>query len=585
LASVNNYLAKKFISNMKDWIREYAFLYSLFFSLSCFALTVLFFDLNYEEIDDFFMNAIASGYIGGVPDEHLLYSNFLIGLTLKRLYNFTDLINWYGWYLCITHIISWAFISYALIRLIGIRLGSWTMLYLFAVFGVYFLQNLQFTTTTTIATVAGFMMLFCGVHGLDFKFKEVLFGSILLVFAGMIRQEPMQLGLILLSPLLLLLIKNRQRFLSASLVLAAIIFLVFLLGVANKAYYQKDPDWKAWCDQHLMENFDENFALYTQVILAPDKPYRSIGWSDNDMKLFENHFFDDSKTFSPELILKLKPFMRREKFNVQAFLYNSYIHFRNVHWILIIVSLLFFLKFRFSWSIIASFLLALSAMAYIYYILTMKDRVMFSILFCLCSIGLYLIFRAKNSNDYHHIRFPKLFRFYLPAFMVTLSLAGLNTLRNQHAFNKTVIHNKKEILRKQLAILRAEKFIYLPWGYLVHFDAAGPFSTEFVAGALPTVLPVCVFTYSPLLKSGYAKYGKTDLITALPDKRYRFVGSIENNKGLPQFGLTIPLFSTYYKEHLNQNLKLGYEQNYPEAEIKVFSFDGFESSNSKHSGE
>jgi hypothetical protein len=109
------------------------------------------------------------------------------------------------------------------------------MLYLFAVFGVYFLQNLQFTTTTTIVTVAGFMMLFCGFQRTQFFNYQVLSGSVLLVFAGMIRQEPMQLGLIILSPLLLLLIKNRQRFISASAVLAGIIFLVFLLGVANKA--------------------------------------------------------------------------------------------------------------------------------------------------------------------------------------------------------------------------------------------------------------------------------------------------------------------------------------------------------------
>jgi hypothetical protein len=154
-------------------------------------------------------------------------------------------------------------------------------------------------------------------------------------------------------------------------------------------------------------------------------------------------------------------------------------------------------------------------------------------------------------------------------------------LRNQYTYNKTVILKKKDLLSKQLAILRRERFVYLPWGYLVHFDAAGPFSTQFSAGALPQILPVCVFTYSPLLKSGYAQFGKTDLISALPDKRFRSVGSIENDKGLPQFGLTIPLLTNYFQEHHQKKLKVGYEQNFPEAEIKVFSFDGFEPDSSK----
>jgi hypothetical protein len=259
-----------------------------------------------------------------------------------------------------------------------------------------------------------------------------------------------------------------------------------------------------------MENFDENVALYTQVIEAPDKPYRSIGWSDNDMKLFENHFFDDPNTFSPEMILKLKPFMRREKFDIQAFSYSTYIHFRNIHWIIIFFSLMIFLRFRCSFPAIASFILALVAMAYIYYVLTMKDRVMFSILFSLCLVGLYLLFRATKAPNQSCSRFPKLNRILMISMIILLTGAGLNSLKNQYSFNKTVIQKKKDLLSKQLAVLRRERFVYLPWGYLVHFDAAGPFSTQFSAGALPQILPVCVFTYSPLLKSGYAQYGKTD---------------------------------------------------------------------------
>ena len=60
----------------------------------------------YSANDDFAMMSIAAGFIDGVPDAHLVFSNILIGEILKFFYNNFSGINWYTVYLLLTLSIS-----------------------------------------------------------------------------------------------------------------------------------------------------------------------------------------------------------------------------------------------------------------------------------------------------------------------------------------------------------------------------------------------------------------------------------------------------------------------------------------------
>ena len=77
------------------------------------AATLLVFTPRYETNDDVGMNACVEGRLGfSHPDEHILFSNVLIGLALKKCYALFPAVPWYGGYLFVTAALSLAAICY-----------------------------------------------------------------------------------------------------------------------------------------------------------------------------------------------------------------------------------------------------------------------------------------------------------------------------------------------------------------------------------------------------------------------------------------------------------------------------------------
>src|SRR5580704_14069803 len=75
--------------------------------------TLAIFTPRFETNDDAGMNAIVAGRIFvDRPDEHLIYSNVLIGMGLKGLYQATPNVPWYGGYLFLTASLSLAAVAY-----------------------------------------------------------------------------------------------------------------------------------------------------------------------------------------------------------------------------------------------------------------------------------------------------------------------------------------------------------------------------------------------------------------------------------------------------------------------------------------
>ena len=132
------------------FIQSRPVLFSIIIATFCVLILISLSPMRYETIDDFFMYAIASGFAGGLPDEHLIYTNFILGILLKTLFSVFPSVNWYGFYLVTAHIIAWAVILRVFLKYFKIATVLLLFSYLFLTFGVYFIQNLQFTTTSSI---------------------------------------------------------------------------------------------------------------------------------------------------------------------------------------------------------------------------------------------------------------------------------------------------------------------------------------------------------------------------------------------------------------------------------------------------
>ena len=92
------------------------------------------------------------------PDEHLIFTNVLIGLALERLYAAAPGLPWYGLYLLATHVLAQTALLYAALRA-GPRASRIALYFLwFAVAAVPFANNLQFTVTAFVAAQAGLLL-------------------------------------------------------------------------------------------------------------------------------------------------------------------------------------------------------------------------------------------------------------------------------------------------------------------------------------------------------------------------------------------------------------------------------------------
>lgn len=114
---------------------------------------------RYATNDDPLIAMLPAGTgFASAPDEHLVFTNVVIGLFLERLHAAAPGLPWYGLYLLATHVVAQTALLYAALRVEprGTRLA----LYLawFAVAAVPFADNLHFTTTAFVTAQAGVLL-------------------------------------------------------------------------------------------------------------------------------------------------------------------------------------------------------------------------------------------------------------------------------------------------------------------------------------------------------------------------------------------------------------------------------------------
>ncbi len=129
-------------------------------------LTVPFFAVftpGYQTNDDAWMAMIAAGQgVSLSPDEHLVYSNVVVGKALRALYTAVPSVPWYGCHLYLAQIAAHIALLYSTLSLGFTRRGLALCAVYFATAGVFLLNNLQFTSTAFLTVQAGAPLLRVG---------------------------------------------------------------------------------------------------------------------------------------------------------------------------------------------------------------------------------------------------------------------------------------------------------------------------------------------------------------------------------------------------------------------------------------
>jgi len=296
---------------------------SLLAVFALLAISVVVLQPSYDTNDDVFMTMIAAGRgFCGAPDEHLVFTNIIIGRGLKQLYTLWPDVPWYGSYLLAVHYVAQVAICYCVLatrqhravasvppdRTLSRRHSFRRRLGLYATYFVIvelvFLNNLQFTTTAFLAAQAGLFLLWlvARLRAQQQPAAEVVSlcaAVALIVVAGMIRLEGVLMALVVAAPLAIYLARHvslRAWFPSArGAVFAAM--LVAATVAYNRLEYEQDPRWSGFYAYNQLRCKFNDYRWTSYTPQSADA-FSAVGWTQNDHEMIANWFFDDPELYS-----------------------------------------------------------------------------------------------------------------------------------------------------------------------------------------------------------------------------------------------------------------------------------------------
>jgi hypothetical protein len=278
-----------------------------------FGLVFSVFEPGFDTNDDAVMNMIVAGKGYGLsPDEHIVFSNVLIGFVLARLYTLWPSVPWYGGYLLAIHFAAQSLILYCVVRSGYTRLRLRLYLVYFATAGLYFINNLQFTSTAFFAGQAGILLLMLAVRGASSdgfyrrKLACACFVALgLLVLSSLVRREVFYPVVGMAIPTCgLAALAGRRPLAGLTASLGVILTAVVISAVCwqfNFAHYNRDPRWRDFYEYNkLRVKFnDEAWVRY-----SPETAYlfQEVNWSENDFDMLSAWFFDNESRYSQEAL-------------------------------------------------------------------------------------------------------------------------------------------------------------------------------------------------------------------------------------------------------------------------------------------
>jgi hypothetical protein len=254
---------------------------------------------RYETNDDPLLNAIAAGrVIADEPDEHLVFTNVLVGLGLKRLYLAWPGAPWYG--TCLLVLLGMSTLAFVWAFAQGPPGWRWGRACLIAAFLVATVSvavaKLQFTRVAFLSSEAGWLVIAASALRAETAPRRCswVLGAGLVLAGTLVRAEAAALATVLSIPALLtaaVLARGAGRGLPRRVAIVAVT-VVALCGLSlavDSRYYRADPAWREFLQYHWLraEFIDAGRVTDAAVESAPAK---AVGWTENDLWMMRNWF-------------------------------------------------------------------------------------------------------------------------------------------------------------------------------------------------------------------------------------------------------------------------------------------------------
>ncbi len=288
-----------------------ALTYSVVINLFFLALCLIFGDLKFGAIDDYFMAARLTGALGTDYNPHLIFVNAIYGYALLPLYHLFPKLGWYYIGEMFAVFLSFTVIGYVLLQRCGERWGAILAALFTALFASDFYLVVQFTQCASILSAAGMLLFAYGIISLDCHAPNgarndvlekthttapIIIGITLMLWGSIMRWQAFLMGLPFFCLGLLFILRecwNAKIHIIASL---AILFAgAFSIHIFDQKIYQS-PAYEAFnkFQGHRVtlgdnQNYNQN-AVYEDA--------EELGLSGKDYHMLTEWVLYDTEVFS-----------------------------------------------------------------------------------------------------------------------------------------------------------------------------------------------------------------------------------------------------------------------------------------------
>lgn len=279
-----------------------ALTFSLVINLFFLALCLLFGDLKFGAIDDYFMAARLTGALGTDYNPHLIFVNVIYGYALLPLYHLFPTIGWYYIGEMFSVFLSFTVIGYVLLQRCGEHWGAILAALFTALFASDFYLVVQFTQCASILSAAGMLLFAYGVlcsRNNESKLKAAIpfiFAIFLMLWGSIMRWEAFLMGMPFFCLGLLFILRecwSAKWFVIASL--AILFFGAFAMHNYDRNIYKTEEyaDFNKFQEIRVTlgdkTNYNQN-AVYEDA--------EELGLSGKDFQMLKEWVLYDTDVFS-----------------------------------------------------------------------------------------------------------------------------------------------------------------------------------------------------------------------------------------------------------------------------------------------
>ena len=288
-----------------------ALIYSFAINLFFLTLCLIFGDLKFGAIDDYFMAARLTGALGTDYHPHLIFVNAIYGYALLPLYHLFPKIGWYYIGEMFAVFLSFTVIGYVLLQRYEERWGAILAALFTALFASDFYLVVQFTQCASILSAAGMLLFAYGVvdsigpKGIQNDIRRKIWtaapfvlGIVLMLWGSVMRWQAFLMGMPFFCLGLLFILKKCWQAKFHVIIGLAILFAsAFAMHNWGQNIYNA-PEYQDFIKfQGPRVTFGDN-GNYNQNAVYEDA--EELGLSGKDFHMFKKWTWYDTEAFSAD---------------------------------------------------------------------------------------------------------------------------------------------------------------------------------------------------------------------------------------------------------------------------------------------